>query len=298
MNDTITWKDLPIDEYQNIYDISNTGAIKNKKTKLIKTFQTGSTGYKMCNFTDGKILKRLQVHNLVAKAFLPPMPEKTGFKIIVKFRDGDKSNLNSDNLKFDYQKSNIKIINEPVEHNHDLDDEVNEIIDDNEYTINNFTGKKIKENSMFLISKQGTVYSLKNNILRTIDNNPTGYSRTCIPTPDNKNKKFYVHRLVADAYIPNPNNYSQVNHIDLNKHNNNVDNLEWCSESMNMKHNAKNKPQFSRKVEQYDANNNLLNSFVSVKEASDYSKLDNTSIIHCCAGRRKTGGGFVWKYAN
>ena len=75
-----------------------------------------------------------------------------------------------------------------------------------------------------------------------------------------------------------------------------MDNLEWCSESMNMKHNAQNKPHLSRKVQQFDTDNNLLNTFSSVKDASDYSKLDNTSIIHCCAGRRKTGGGFIWKY--
>jgi hypothetical protein len=292
MNNNIIWKSLPIDEFKDIYEISNTGIIKNSKTKIIKKYQDGSTGYKMCNFTDGKISKRLQVHNLVANAFVESVPEKEGFKIIVKFKDNDKSNLNSNNLQFAYQKSKIIIVDNPIVNS----PVVNNPIDDIEYTFGNFTGKKIKVNPEFLISKQGTIYSLKNHEIKKINNNPYGYSRICLPTAENPNKKFYVHRLVAEAYIPNLNNYAQVNHIDLNKHNNNVDNLEWCSESMNMKHNAQNKPQFSRKVQQFDTSNILLNTFASVKEASDYSKLDSTSIIHCCAGRRKTGGGFVWKY--
>lgn len=165
-------------------------------------------------------------------------------------------------------------------------------------TCGDFIGKKIKYNSNYLISKDGKVFSIKSNKLKIIDNNPNGYSRVTIPIENYPSKKYYVHRLVAETYIPNPNNYSQVNHKDLNKHNNNMDNLEWCSEIMNMKHNAENKPQFSRKIEQYDKSNKLLNDYSSIKEASDKTGLDMTSIIHCCSGRYKTSGGFIWKYVN
>jgi hypothetical protein len=55
-------------------------------------------------------------------------------------------------------------------------------------------------------------------------------------TKDGIHKNFLVHRLVADAFIKNPNNYEEVNHIDCNKLNNKVENLEWCTREMNLKH--------------------------------------------------------------
>lgn len=65
---------------------------------------------------------------------------------------------------------------------------------------------------------------------------------------------------------------------------------------MNMQHNANNKPN-SRKVIQYDKENNIINRFNSIKDASRQTNTNDTSIIHCCSGKFKTAGGYVWKYA-
>lgn len=75
----------------------------------------------------------------------------------------------------------------------------------------------------------------KEKLLTICHNTGTGYDFVCLRKND-YDKNFSVHRLVAQAFIPNPNNYSEVNHIDGNKQNNSVDNLEWCTRSENLKH--------------------------------------------------------------
>lgn len=57
---------------------------------------------------------------------------------------------------------------------------------------------------------------------------------------EGKRKQYYVHRLIAEAFIPNPENMKEVNHIDCNKHNNSVENLEWCNRIFNLEHSYKN----------------------------------------------------------
>jgi len=151
-----------------------------------------------------------------------------------------------------------------------------------------------------LISKEGQVYSTKTNKIREIEINENGYCRIRLMDGTKQGKKFYIHRLVAEAYIPNPNNYNQVNHKDLNKHNNDVNNLEWCSEAMNMQHNADNKPENSKKIFQFDLldKNKLIGTYNSIKEASEKTNTNKTSIIHCCSGKYKKAGEYIWKYAN
>lgn len=333
----IIWKDVPIEEFKNSYEVSNTGQIRNKKTLKIKTTQLGSTGYVTTRLDIGSVKKTVQLHSMVAEAFLKPIEIKENKKIIVKFKDENKNNLHVNNLCFEYQNSNkvIKINNDiknNIKINNDIKNNVNnkinniidnlediniddtiiinninninindKVINDEEMTINDFKGKIISNYPDYLISKDGQVYSIKSKKIRKIEINDNGYCRIRLSNnTTKKDAKFYVHRLVAEAYIPNPNNYDQVNHKDLDKHNNNVENLEWCNGAMNMKHNANNKPENSKKVIQFDPldTNKIIGTFDSIKEASIKVKIDNTSIIHCCSGKYKTAGGYKWKYAN
>ena len=82
--------------------------------------------------------------------------------------------------------------------------------------------------SHYKVSTEGVVISRKTNKELIGDLNHKGYKRVSIDY-----KKQFIHRLVALAFIPNPNNYPQVNHIDCNKLNNHVENLEWCNNSYN-----------------------------------------------------------------
>jgi hypothetical protein len=131
-------------------------------------------------------------------------------------------------------------------------------------------------------------------------------------------RRFLVHRLVADAFIPNPDSKLQVNHKDENKQNNCADNLEWCTAKYNMNYGEaaktrhskidytnpvfadrarKNGAKVSKPVLQFSKDGVLIGRYVSGKEAHRKTGINHSHILECCAGKRyKTVGGFVWKY--
>ena len=108
-------------------------------------------------------------------------------------------------------------------------------------------------------------------------------------------KKMYVHRLVAQTFIPNPNNLQQVNHKDENKMNNKVDNLEWCTQRYNSNYN--NLPlKRNKKINQYDLDGNFIKTWNSLKEINEYFNLPNNrgDISDCTHERQKSAFGYKW----
>ena len=88
----------------------------------------------------------------------------------------------------------------------------------------------------YIVTIQGNVYNSENMHKLMPATMPNGYQKVLIYYNSGKRKQVSIHRLVANAFIPNPNNLPQVNHIDGNKKNNNIDNLEWVTGSENIKH--------------------------------------------------------------
>lgn len=106
-----------------------------------------------------------------------------------------------------------------------------------------------------------------------------------------------VHSLVAIAFLDNPQGLPTVNHKDGNKHNNNVDNLEWASFEYNNIHALKKKLRHPRgnPIAQYTTEGEYVATFKSTMDAARNTGISRGGINHCINGRTKTSGGFVWE---
>ena len=110
---------------------------------------------------------------------------------------------------------------------------------------------------------------------------------------NDKTKDMTVHRLVAEAFIPNPDNLPQINHKDENKTNNSVENLEWCTNAYNRNYGS-GFFRHKKPVAQYDMNGRFLASYPSRKDAARSIGISAATISAVISGRLKTAGGFVW----
>jgi len=93
--------------------------------------------------------------------------------------------------------------------------------------------KNLAEFPNYDIYRNGELYNKNTNFKLCGTITKEGYRRFCIYNKDGKSKRMYLHRLLAQAFLENPNNYNQIDHIDNNTRNNNLDNLRWCNSSQN-----------------------------------------------------------------
>ena len=153
---------------------------------------------------------------------------------------------------------------------------------------------------LYQISNKGRVKSLykgSERILKLWDNG-RGYLRVYL-TKENTSKYIRVHRLVARAFIPNPENKPQVNHKDENKLNNCVENLEWSTAKENNNFGTRNERagnSLSIPILQYSKSGKFIREWTGAHEVERVLGIYHTSITQCCKGKRKSAGGFVWRY--
>lgn len=142
-----------------------------------------------------------------------------------------------------------------------------------------------------ILSKGNTENRYKRNrdlILSSADNkNGNGYLFVNICR-----KQIYIHRLVAETFIPNPNNYPEVNHKNENKKDNRVDNLEWCDAKYNIAYSL------GKKVKQIDVvTKEVINIFDSANQAAKFVNGKNGSILMCCNRiKYNTYKGYIWRF--
>lgn len=136
----------------------------------------------------------------------------------------------------------------------------------------------------------------KGRLLKQVERN--GYLSVSLSKGNNIKQKS-IHRLVAEAFLPNPSNLPLVNHIDENKKNNMVSNLEWCSCAYNTNYGSGRKKQAESQqkvVLQYDKDGNLLNQYPSATIAALKNGYNLKTISQCCRGRTKSAYNYIWRY--
>lgn len=118
------------------------------------------------------------------------------------------------------------------------------------------------------------------------------YDGTCY------HKKF-IHRLVAEHFLSNPNNFPVINHKDENPLNNNVSNLEWCTRAYNNSYGNRLKRVSltqGHPILQYNLQGKLIKEWHSMGEIERVLRINHSKVSLVCSGKRKTAGGFIWKY--
>ena len=140
--------------------------------------------------------------------------------------------------------------------------------------------------NIYGITSCGKIWSYKYKKFLTPNANRYGYLRVTL-SKDYERKSCYVHRLVAEAYIPNPDNLPEVDHIDNDKNHNYVNNLQWITRKDNVRK-SKNMP-----ILQYDLDGNFIREWEC---AADVGHIVSKNIYECLKGRRKTAYGYIWKY--
>lgn len=129
-------------------------------------------------------------------------------------------------------------------------------------------------------------------------NKINGGYRLVMLTNSHTRKGFLVHRLVAESFIENPNCLPQVNHIDGNKENNTVSNLEWCTAKENMLHSVKNRLRSDLKpVVMLTKDGRVVRKFNGVREAARETGIERTNIRFCCNNKHRSAGGYLWRWS-
>ena len=154
--------------------------------------------------------------------------------------------------------------------------------------------------NLYEVSNQGRVKSIgygKERILKP-GINTQGYLQVVLCKNGEKNN-CVIHRLVAQTFIPNPDNLPEVNHKDEDKTNNSVLNLEWCDRKSNCNYGNRNKrisEKRSKPVLQYTKSGEFVKEWKSATDVQRTLGYLHNNISNCCNGKRKSAYNYIWKF--
>lgn len=159
--------------------------------------------------------------------------------------------------------------------------------------------KPIRGSNRYFVTDAGEVLNSRGRQLRPHLNQKTGYHQVGLRLRPKESKTYRVHRLVAEAFVPNPDpkRLKEVNHIDGNKQNNQAVNLEWVDKRGNAVHAYQLGLRRTKAVAAYAKNGALCATFASVKDAMVFCGVSyNAGISNCLRGKTATAYGYVWRY--
>lgn len=285
------WK--PVTGFENLYCISSFGRVVSlekyvsnrfqnvrKEPRLLVPHDNGGGNLSVLLSNNGKSVKR-HLSALTAFEFLP---NPNNYPVL-EHLDGDISNNRVDNLLWRPIKERRK-----------------------QYDTSSLEGEEWKDvpgyEGIYKISSLGRVLSsYSRKILVPClsgKKNKQYYAITLVK--DSIKQRFYIHKLVALAFIPNPNGYTDIDHIDTNKERNTVDNLRWCSVAMNNDNpiTVQNRNAAAKKRQKQGEIVQLQNGIViaiyeTMREATK-REFNYNSIKACCEHKYKHHRGFQWMY--
>lgn len=162
------------------------------------------------------------------------------------------------------------------------------------YQVSNFG--RVKSLERLIKYTENKIVLRKCRIIKT-NTNKCGYVYVVLHKDGIKKMKT-IHRLVAEAFLDNPDNLPQVNHKDENKLNNSVENLEWCDAKYNVNYGTaltRRTIKKSKIVYQYDLKGNFIREWSSTMECGR-NGYNQGSVSACCRGKRKYHKDCIWKY--
>lgn len=271
------WKSAPY--FDEKYEVSNKGRIRNRKTQRHLSLHVKNDGYVIVSLKDKN---SYIVHRMVGKLFINKNNEEQNE---INHIDGNKQNNKVENLEWCTRKENMQ---------HAFDNGLINLKKKSPFKIvENIEGeiwKDINKHPNYKISNFGRIS--KNNYL--VSQYIYVYPRVSL-----KKKTYLVHRLLAMTFIPNLNNLPVVNHKDGNKENNLLSNLEWISYSENIQHANDNgliKYKKAQKIDQYTLEGEYIKTWPSISKAGKGLNISKYTIIQCLRGVFSTAGLYLWKY--
>jgi len=284
-------KDTYGDEWKQIkefndYYISSTGKVWSLFSERMLAFSL-SYGYYRVNLGGKNNSKKKHVHRLVAEAFL----ENTNNDPVVNHKNGVKTDCSIENLEWvTHSQNSLHSIHELG--NTNINTRSTEICEEPKDFL------PLALNNNYLVTKDGQIYSKNYKKYLIPHLRSDGYM--CVSIND---KSCKVHRLVATTFLPAPSEDKIfVNHKNLNRSDNSIDNLEWVTPSENTKHQVDSTPDRylnqQKKVACLDKDTEeVIAIYNSLAEAAKDKNIKYTgNISNVCRGNTKTTGGYKWKY--